>query len=125
MISCHQTDETLKLTIQNECDFNVARELMRICKKQMDASKIVRIEIELEKVMTAHSCMIGVVLLLSERVQGNFDIRVKNCSPTVHHIFESGLLTPFFAGEFDVNEFNACVRCHPDHTSAPSLTSPL
>lgn len=98
MIAIRQSGELLHVTISGECNFAVARELMLTCKTGLHESqtKITRIEILLEKVSACHTCNIGALLLVSEWVHGNFRISVKNSSPDVHDLFESGLLTRHF-----------------------------
>ncbi|MGZ5006320.1 MAG: hypothetical protein ACXWFI_00285 [Methylobacter sp.] len=81
MIAIHQTQETLKVIISGECGFAVTRELLQACKIRLYESNITRIEILLKEATSLNSSVIGAMLLLSDWVNGNFQIHVENCHP--------------------------------------------
>ena len=112
MIAFRQSAELLHITVSGNCDFALARELLATCKSQMLEGNIKQIEILLEEVTSCNTCTIGAMLLLSELVQGKFQLSVNNSSPDVHHLFESGLLTRHFGSHHtSASQVTACSRC--------------
>ncbi|MGZ5030689.1 MAG: hypothetical protein ACXWE9_10975 [Methylobacter sp.] len=81
MIAIHQTEETLKVIISGECSVAVTRELLLACKIRLYESNITRIEILLKEASSFNSGVIGAMLLLSDWVNGNFQIHLENCNP--------------------------------------------
>ena len=120
VIAVRLTGNLLSATVHEHCDFSAARELLRSCKKHMLDGKVARIEILLDEVTKCNSCIIGAALLLSDAMNGNFEIRVKNSSAEVHSLFESGLLKRYFDNSTSHDHSRiVCSKCFQTNCQTP------
>lgn len=114
-IDIKATGDVLRIQIQGDCDFATAREMLLQSRRRLAEGGISHIKFCLENVGILNTCTIGAMLLLSEAVQGQFQVSIKQCSPDIHWLLESEMLKRHFGNHYSTSSSTAphreCEQC--------------
>ena len=119
MINTREAGGTLHVIVSDLFDFDTSRELIRSCTALIKAHKVHQLQVTLKNVTYCNSCAIGALLVLSERVKGQFQLRLEDCHSEVNQLFDSGLLDRYFGDARSTptrqSQASICSRCIGGH----------